>query len=350
MRIWLLFVACAVCVLFEIHSRTSVAQSPKIPPVKAAEQLGYELFFDAEVLSVDGTMSCASCHIPDPKFGYSDGRKIAVGRINAQGSPLGLLGVRNTRTLINVAGIEDGLQDSDGRLKGVMQSCVQAVTDPLVLGHASIDDMVARAARRPRYQELARLAYGSPGVTDTRLRSSLVYFLRKLRSDDLPADRLAAGIKVDLPESALRGWQVFQRHCTVCHAPENDWRDEDFHNIGISSRSLSSDRGRGAITGNASDNFSFATPTMREIVKTGPYMHDGSLKSLDDVVGYFAYGGIYRRNGQLLRDPAIDPLVAPIRYSKREAADLKDFLELGFQGENYPFFDDPHKKKTAGEK
>lgn len=325
------------------------AQAPAVPPLKAAERLGYELFFDAGVLSIDGTMSCASCHIPDPKFGYSDGRKIAVGRINSSGARLGLLGVRNTRTLLNVTDFEDGLQDADGRLRGLMQSCVQAVTDPLVLGHNSLDDMAARAAQRSRYQELAKLAYGTPGVTDARLRSSLVYFLRKLRSENLPADRLAAGLDSGLPESAVRGWRVFQQHCTVCHSPDNGWRDHDFHNIGISARSASSDALRGAVTGNAADNFKAATPTLVEIAKTRPYMHDGSLSSLEDVVGFFAYGGAFQRNGQVLRDPTIDSLVARIRYSRAEAADLKDFLELGFQGEQYPYFENPHpSKKVAG--
>lgn len=345
----LLFGGLAVAATLAAFPLRSPAQPPEVPPLKAAERLGWELFFDSEVLSVDGTMSCASCHIPNPKFGYSDGRKIAVGRINSNGARLGLLGVRNTRSLLNISDIEDGLQDGDGRLKGVMQSCVQAVTDPLVLGHASIADMVARAAAKPRYQELARIGYGSPGVTDARVRSSLVYFLRKIRMDDLPADRIAAGLDSGLPNSAVRGWKVFEKHCVACHAPENGWRDNEFHNIGISSRSASTDLGRGAVTGQAKDNFAFATPTLVGCASTQPFMHDGSLRSLDEVVGYFAFGGAFKRGGQVLRDPNIDPLVAQIRYSRREAADLKDYLELGFQG-HYPFFENPHKQKVARRK
>lgn len=327
---------------FDTEADAAEPAPPKISAEAAQVRLGYEVFFDARVLSIQGTMSCASCHNPDPKFGYSDGRKVAVGQIGATGTGLGLLGVRNTRTLVNSSGLEKRPANSDGRAPGLYAQCFQAVTDPLVLGMPSVQATVDRVNSVERYRDLAAIAYKHAYVTEAELRQAVVAFLKTLNSNDLPADRLAAGEETALPAAAVRGWKVFQKHCIVCHDPKNDWRDYQFHNIGISSRSRSTDRGRGAIT-TAADNWKFATPTLREIAKTRPYMHNGSLSSLEEVVGFFANGGKYVIAGRVQIDPNIDPLVAAIEFNAAEASDLKAFLELGFQGANYPYRANPHR-------
>ncbi|HEY1599700.1 MAG TPA: cytochrome c peroxidase [Pirellulales bacterium] len=335
---------CLACA-FEIALPASHASADDVAVTVSAEaarvRLGYEIYFDAGVLSLEGTMSCASCHKPDPKFGYSDGLRVAIGQRGAAGSGLGLLGVRNVPSLVNVGDKYGHACNADGRA-GLGNACLQAVADPLVLGMPSVAAAVDRANTRERYRQLSRIAFGHETLSEKEFRACVVAFLKTLRSDDLPADRLAKGLPTALPPAPLRGWKIFQTHCVSCHQPENGWRDFKYHNVGIASRSRSSDRGRGAVTNVASDDFCFATPSLAECAKSPPYMHDGSLKTLADVVAFFGAGGRYIVNGRVLRDPDIDPEVAAIELGAAQQADLVSFLELGFQGAGYPYRENPH--------
>jgi cytochrome c peroxidase len=347
------------------------AQQPRpmqISPAAAKERLGLEWFFDP-ALSVDFKETCAHCHNPDPKYGWSDGRKVAVGRIATASTRTGFLGIRNTKTLIDCWRLENRPCNADGRAPGLAAQCLQAVTDPLVLGMPSIDLLLQRINTNGHYRDLASMAWaptpadvqraaqgGDPrtAVNDPMLRDGMVAFLKTIRSDDLPADRLAAGLKVSLPDNALRGWVVFQNHCIVCHQPENGWRDFEYHNIGIDSRSRSNDTGRALISGNPVDNHKYLTPSLSEVAKHGPYMHNGSM-TMDEVVTYFQFGGQFlipgrptnHPKGTVLRDPNIDPLVAGISYTNADALDLRAFMLLGFQGPRYPFRRNPHEKMTV---
>ncbi len=313
----------------------------------AKEQLGYELFFDAGVLSLQGTVSCATCHNPDPLKGWSDGLKVAVGARNTSGARLGLVGVRNTPSIIGAGRRKDKLQDRDGRARSLYAQTLQAVTDPLVCGMPSVAAVVERINLRPRYRYLASIAYGTLGITEAQLRECLVAFVSSIDSRDLPADKLYRGEETGLPDSAIRGWQVFQIHCIECHDPENAWQNDKFHNLGISARSRSTDTGRGAVTQDPRDNFKFRTPSLIEFPRTPPYMHDGSLKTIEEVVGYFQFGGRFSVNGQVFRANGIDPSVAKITFTNAEAADLVDFLTLGFQNspDKYPFRPNPHEAR-----
>ncbi len=284
-------------------------------------------------MSVDGTMSCAHCHNPDKRFGYSEGRQIAVGRIAAAGSPLGLIGIRNVPTLLRVR--SKLLCDTDGRAT-LATACIQAITDIRVFGQPSLQAMVDRINSRPRYVQLSQFAFPAPAGFDLyRVQECLVTFVSTIDSPNLPADRLAAGLKVTLPDSARRGWEVFQAWCITCHDPRQDWRDNQFHNIGMSARAGNADLGRGAITGNAADNFHFATPTMVEIAKHGPYMHDGSIRTLEEAVGFFGAGGYYVIGNEIREDPTRDDLVKAIRITATDQADLVNCMKYVFQGEDY---------------
>jgi len=341
-------------ILLTIVSITGATESPapEEPTSKREAQirLGYEVFFDAGVLSRDGTMSCAFCHKPDRKYGWSDGRKIAIGGRPANGQIPGLLGVRRTKSLIGLASQEDRPLNWDGRAYGIHRQCFQAVADPLVLAHNSIGDMVARCNSRPRYRYLASIAYNKNGVDERELRDCITEFIKTIRWDDLPMDRLAQGKKTALPETAIRGWDVFQEHCVKCHIPERDWRDDTYHNVGISIRSGGrTDRLRGAITGRPEDNYTVRTPGLRGVSLHPPYMHDGSLEDLEDVVDYFAFGGRFKNKGagEELRDTRIDPHVAEISIpDAKDRADLTAFLELATQEhDSYPDYPNPHIKR-----
>ena len=336
------FLGGVAAVVIGVSLRAKGADAPT--PRAAVERIGYEVFFDRSVCSLRGTISCADCHNPDPRFGWSDGRKVAVGDFGNPNAPLGIMGVRNSRSLVSCYHLEHRLVWGDGRTQGLFAQCMTATQDPRVGAMPSVQAVVDRINARPHYRELALAAYASASISEGQLRECMVAFLKTIRSDDLPADRLAAGLPVNLPASAIRGWNIFAAHCIICHQPENDWRDYEFHNAGICARSRSSDLLRGAVTGRVEDNYKVATPTLREIAKTPPYMHDGSLPLLADVVAYFGAGGRYIVSGEMLRDPNIDEQIKSISLTKNEQSDLVDFLTLGFQNppDKYPYRSNPN--------
>ena len=200
------------------------------------------------------------------------------------------------------------------------------------MGMHSIVELVNKIGSIPGYRPYFRAAFGDATVTAARMRLCLVAFLATIQSDDAPADRLAQIVgrrltaegsheealstpcrplptALAISESAVRGWLTFEAHCTSCHRPDTDWRDDVAHNTGISARSASSDRGRGKITANPADDFAWATPTLRNVIHTAPYMHDGSLATLDDVVTYYNDGGVYVRGGRFERGRGVDRLL-----------------------------------------
>lgn len=328
---------------FFFITTTAHAQSKKIIQEKARQRFGYYWFFDRGVMSERGTMSCGQCHRPEKEFGYSNGQAIAVGGVGVPGNGLGLLGIRNPIGLLNVGDRLDDEMNWDGRNKGLYKMCLQAVADPLVLG-ISIEEAVARTARSKFYQDLAELGYGSRDITEGRIRDSLVFFMKMLSYKGLPADQSAAGLKTGMPASFYRGEKVFMFNCAVCHQPENDWQDNEYHDIGIALRSRNNDRVRGRVTGNTEDDFKVRTPSLRGVPHTPPYMHDGSIETLDEVIGLFARGGAFvRPNGDIQRSRRMDKFVTAIRMNKQECTDLKVYMTLGFQGDKYPYYPNPHK-------
>jgi cytochrome c peroxidase len=220
--------------------------------------------------------------------------------------------------------------------------CLQAVRDPTVMAMPSIQAVVDRINRQKQYRDLAEIAYGRRDLTEANVRECLVVFLRTLTSRDLPADRLARGDESGLPAEALEGWPTFQANCLVCHDPKYGWRDQHWHNAGLSARSGNNlDRGRGAITGRAADDYCFRTAPMVECAKRPPYGHDGSLPDLETAVWYFAKGGRYVRNGRVQRAVAIDPLIARIHIPDKDIRPLITFCRLAFQGEHYADVQNP---------
>lgn len=371
-------------------ARSAELEDVKVSPEKAKVAFGHEFFFDAGVQSLKGTKSCATCHRPEPEFGLSDGLKVAVGERRAVDPTTGQVGfgplnIRNTISLWNCGDRLSKPSNADGRADGIYNSCLQAVADKLTLGMPSVGTCVARVNKRPRYQALARIAYGTSSVTEAQLRECVVAFLKTLRSDDLPADRFyralqekaasrMGGIRRSpfgrrsmsmgetpmlrenrlmaasgLPASGVRGGLVFMQHCAVCHDPKQGWSGDGFYNVGISSRSLDiarargvNDLGREGVTAEASDRYKFAVPRLPECPRTQPYMHDGSIASLDDAVDHFCHGGRYTIGGRTFQDKFTDPLVRDINLNPHDTADVKVFVRLGFQDENYRVIENPH--------
>jgi cytochrome c peroxidase len=253
--------------------------------------LGRKLFFDKR-LSRNGTLGCASCH--DPKRAFSDGQVVARG-IN------GTEGARNAPTLIN-----RGYGSSffwDGRADSLEHQTLQPILNPIELGLTE-----AELERRT-------------GMKTRDVTAALASYVRTIRSGDSRFDQYAAGRTDSLNAVERAGLKLFRGNggCTTCHIGPN-FSDEQFHNTGVAWREGSlADEGRFAVSGNSRDHGAFKTPTLREIARTAPYMHDGSLATLEDVVEFYSEGG--RQN------PYLDPGIRPRKFTPREKRALVAFLQ-----------------------
>jgi cytochrome c peroxidase len=255
-------------------------------------RLGYSLFRDTR-LSVDGSMSCASCHRPDRAF--SDDHAVAIGVHGRRGR-------RNAPALLNRAwGISFFW---DGRTTSLEEQVLHPIDDPNELGSSSTE-----AARRV-------------GLSRAELAAALASYVRSVRSGYSPVDRFEAGQGGVLSAQAEHGLRVFTRRarCTQCHLRPL-FTDELFHNTGVAwdaELGRIRDDGRYGVTGLERDRGAFKTPTLREVARTAPYMHDGSLATLEDVVEFYDAGG--RPN------PNLDPGLEPLNLTAEEKAALVAFL------------------------
>jgi cytochrome c peroxidase len=273
----------------------------------ARVELGRKLFFDTR-LSAHGKMSCATCHQPEHGFAFPDA--IAPAGFNGQRA------TRNVPTLIN-AGYRTSLFH-DGRAKTLEEQALGPIQHPAEMG-SNLDELVQRLAAVPEYAAAFEREFGGP-ITAANIAQALAAFERTLVSHDTPFDRYARGDEQALSESARRGYVIFRdkANCITCHSGP-DFTDGAFRNIGVGwDGKQYKDLGRGQATGRAGDNGKFRVPTLRGLVWTAPYMHDGSLKTLEEVVAY------YDRNGP--KDLTTD-LHAPLNLTDQEQRDLVEFLK-----------------------
>ena len=254
-------------------------------------ELGRRLFNDRR-LSRDGTIACSSCH--DPNRAFAGSEPVAHGIFGRRGR-------RNVPALINRAW---GRSFSwDGRV-------------------ATLEVQVVRPIEDPNEMDLAiELAADRVGVSSRLLARALATYVRSIMSGNAPYDRFVSGDADALSVDAQLGLQVFRGkgNCTACHIGPT-FTDEQFHNTGIAWNGSGSflDEGRGAISGKPEDRGAFKTPTLREIERSAPYMHDGSLGSLEEVIEYYDRGG--NRHSQ------IDPEVRALHLSAQEQRGLIAFL------------------------
>jgi cytochrome c peroxidase len=253
--------------------------------------LGRRLFFDKR-LSRDRTASCASCH--DPRRAFSDGRAVPIG-IN------GAKGTRNAPALINRG---YGLAFFwDGRADSLERQVLQPILNPIELGLSE--------------PELQRRT----GMKVVDVSAALASYVRTIRSADSRFDRYAAGRAGSLSALEKAGLQLFRGKggCTGCHIGPN-FTDERFHNTGVAWRDGSlSDEGRFGVSGIERDRGAFKTPSLREVARTAPYMHDGSLATMEDVIEFYSEGG--RTN------PHLDPEIRPRSFNQEEKRAIVAFLK-----------------------
>ena len=269
--------------------------------------LGRRLFFDT-VLSADRTIACSSCHVPEK--GFANGSVVAVGVFGRTGS-------RNVPTLVNRAYGRAFFWD--GRTDSLEEQVLKPIEDPVEM---DLDraTAVARLQQDARYRALFGRVFGGP-VTATNLARALAAFTRSILAGDSAVDRYLGGDRSALNDRAVRGLELFRgaARCDKCHHGTN-FTDESFHNTGVSWKDDTfRDLGRAMVTGAGSDRGAFKTPTLRQVALTAPYMHDGSLATLADVVDFYNRGG--RANAWL------DPDLRPLALSADDRAALVVFLE-----------------------
>lgn len=243
------------------------------PTTLAKVALGRRLFYDAD-LSVDGSMSCATCHVQ--RHGFADGNATHPG---VHGDP----GRRNVPGLANVAWLKR-LTWADPRLATLEAQAVVPVTgtDPVEMGMAGrTEEIASRLNRDPCYRTLFRAAFpGSAGRIDmTAVVRALAAFERTMVSVNAPYDRWRGGARDSLSAEAQAGAKRFARHCAGCHAGP-DFTDGRYHAL----LATGEDDGVAHVTGRDADRGRFRTPGLRNVAVTAPYFHDGSARTLDDAI------------------------------------------------------------------
>jgi len=289
-------------------------------------ELGRLLYFDKR-LSSDDTVACASCH--SPEYAYTDGQAVSRG-IKGQ------TGGRSAPTVINRA--YSTLQFWDGRAASLEEQAKGPIANAIEMTHHADEAAAHRAcvqklASIPGYVALFRKAFGPGEITIDHVAKAIATFERTVLSGNSAFDRHRAGDRRALTEAQVRGLDVFlnKAACDSCHLGFN-FTDGSFVNIGIGMDKPSPDLGRYMVSRREEDKGAFKTPTLRDIERTAPYMHDGSLKTLEEVVEHYDKGGI--------RNPWIDQRLKPLKLTSQDKADLVAFLKA-LSGEGWQRITEP---------
>ena len=277
--------------------------APSDNPITAEKlALGQRLFGEPR-LSADGQTSCATCH--QPARAFTDGRRVARG-------VFGRTGQRNAPTILNRA---YGTSFAwDGRAATLEEQVRRAISGSRDLG-LSVAVAADRLSVDATYAAAFEAAFAAP-VSSDRLVQAIATFVRGALSGGSPFDQFFAGDATALSPAARRGYALFnsQARCGRCHAGPL-FSDEDLHNTGVG---WGRDAGRFVVTGQPWDRGRFKTPSLRNVTLTAPYMHDGSLETLEVVVDFYDRGG--NRNSNL------DPAIRPLRLTSDQRSDLVAFL------------------------
>ena len=277
--------------------------------------LGKKLFFDP-VLSVDHSISCADCHMPNSAF--TDTNVLSEG-VN------GALGSRNAMPLFNLAWNFDELFFWDGSASSLENQVFHPVTDSSEMAN-TWEKVVSDLESDSEYPDLFFAAFAEEGIDSLKVAKAIAQFERTLISGNSKFDKYLAN-EVELTDEEQNGLAVLldetRGDCFHCHGNPNNplWTDNIFHNNGLDSSFA--DLGLGKITGDPSDNGKFKTPSLRNLAFTEPYMHDGRFSTLEEVIAHYSEG--------LQNSATIDPLMKKVadggvRLTDKDKADLKAFL------------------------
>ncbi|MGF1462900.1 MAG: cytochrome-c peroxidase [Maricaulaceae bacterium] len=282
----------------------TMAPFPKGNPYSPAKRaLGERLFFDP-ILSKNNNVSCATCH--DPDRGWEDGAALSA---THRGDSMS----RHTPTLLNVGwGV---VYFWDGRAATLEAQALSPIVSDDEMA-ASETMILERLNADASYREAFEAVFPGLGVSLEGVLCALATFERTIVSGEAPFDRWVGGDETAISPSAKRGFELFtgKANCVACH---QGWRftDDGFHDIGLPD----ADRGRGAVMpGIEVLEHAFKTPTLRDVAIRAPYMHDGSLPSLEAVIEHYDGGAVPRRS--------LSAAVRPIGLSAQDKEDLVNFL------------------------
>lgn len=320
--------------------QNSIVGVKENPLTRAKIELGRQLYFDTR-LSVDNTVSCASCHHPDEGFGKHTQFGIGVkGQQGGRNSP------------ISYNRILSGAQFWDGRAASLEEQAIGPIANPIEMGYTH-EECVAGLKKVPGYVAQFEAVFGKEGVTIGNVGRAIAAFERCLVTGPTPFDyvekfrpfekmdkedladlkeddpatykkytELAAAVKQHpMSDSARRGREHFfgqKANCTACHVGAN-LADEKYHNLGVGMDAKEPDLGRFVVTQVEKDKGAFKTPTIRNVALSAPYMHDGSQKTLMEVVEHYAKGGTPNK--------WLSDKIVKIDLSAQDKKDLVAFME-----------------------
>jgi cytochrome c peroxidase len=289
-------------------------------PEKA--ELGKLLYFDRR-LSMDNSVSCASCH--HPTFAWGDGSPVSIGIRGQQGK-------RSAPVVFNRA--YSLAQFWDGRAATLEEQAKGPMANPIEMG-STHQIIIERLKASPGYRARFAQVFGNGEITIDHVAKAIATFERTILSGNSAYDRYKAGDKTAMTPEQIRGMDVFfnKAKCDQCHEGIN-FTTNSYHNLGVGTDKPEPDEGRYAVTKNPQDWGAFKTPTLREIEHTAPYMHDGSLKTLEEVVDFYDKGGIKNKN--------LDPAIKPLHLTEQEKKDLVAFLRA-LSGDGWREFAPPQK-------
>jgi cytochrome c peroxidase len=281
---------------------------PKESPLTDARvALGRRLFFDP-ILSADHTIACASCHQPERGFASGEGR------------PRGLGGKETSRRAPSLLNRAYGAAFFwDGRTTTLEEQALLPIEHPAEMG-STVTEVLKRLKLHREYRTAFEAAFDD-GVTAANLAKALASFERVLLRGDTRVDRFRKqGDHAALTPQERSGLWLFESkaRCWRCHAGAN-FTDEGFHNTGVGWGRTPPDLGRYAVTKKETDRGRFKTPSLRGSALAAAYMHDGSLKTLEEVIEFYNKGGG--------TNPHLDPALAPLGLSKDEVRELVAFLQ-----------------------
>lgn len=281
-----------------------IPEDNPLTPEKVA--LGRELFFDKQ-LSRDRSISCGTCH--DPKRAFTDDKPVAVGVFKRKGN-------RRTPTLVNRGYGKTFFWD--GRITGLEKQVVQPILAEKEMD-LTLEEVILRLKQEPRYRRWFQQVFHRE-IHSEDLGRALASYVRTILSGDSPYDRYVEGRRKALSKEARQGLRLFRGKagCVPCHAGLN-FTDEDFHNTGVAWRGgRLLDPGRYKVTEREEDLGAFKTPLLRDVARRPPYMHDGSIETLEKVIEFYNDGGI--------RNPHLDREMRPLKLTKDEQQALLVFL------------------------
>lgn len=310
------------------------------PLTQEGVELGRFLFWDPQ-LSIDGSISCGSCHAPEAGFSDSNTFSIGVG---------GQVGVRQSMALINLGW--SNLFFWDGRAATLEEQIFHPITDPIEMGE-SVEGVVSKLRADPSYAPMFTAAFGSACIDSVRISKAVAQFIRTMVSFNSQLDRVLYGPE-EFTASQFNGYDMFVKEggdpadglggqwgadCFHCHGGTYTFfTDSQLHNNGLDSEF--SDVGAYGFTGNDWDLGRFKTPTLRNIAYTAPYMHDGRFETLEEVIDHYNSGG----QVSATVDPFMKYTQGGLQLSEQQQADLLAFLEMLSDEEfiNNPKFSNPH--------